>query len=31
MESVIFRPKSSLEGVNQNNPLICFLRVKKIA
>lgn len=30
MESAIFRPKSSLEGVNQNNPLICFHRVKSL-
>ena len=28
MESAIFRLKSSLEGVNQNNPLIFLPRIK---
>lgn len=31
MESAIFRLKSSLEGVNQNNPLIFLPRIKKLA
>lgn len=30
MESAIFSLKSSLEGVNQNNPLICFHRIKSL-
>lgn len=30
MESAIFRLKSSLEGVNQNNPLIFLPRIKSL-
>lgn len=30
MESAILTPKSSLEGVNQNNPLIFLPRIKSL-